>query len=427
MDSVQTQTKQRFLIIYDTDVHGGLSGLIAVKTLQKVELEIAHHFSNFAQQPPASSPSLLPDTLPALVQQHMPTDIILLDIPIDSRNPQKFVAALAHYIQLTAFLSPIYLGLRVLYIDHHEVTPYHAELVKRGVNVVTLPTSYQMSMYLPTVLNAVDGEIEKFALIAAAADFDETIADRISLQLEEEAEMLDTAWKGKLRELEDVKKLVAKYGNVGAVVQHIIEKNIGPDDLLRMARELGTSVPDVKYEVVGNVALAAEPAPQGLGWKIAAKLCRITQTPVAVVIAPTPQQKFAVLAASYWRVKSRYASLVDQAVREVAQNRVIIGHPGARSIEATDLDDARKLANEVARKLNELISTTSPVQVQPTLGSVVQLLQSIKQRVDEMYEMFRHIKEQEAEVNKVVKEATEILNRYYAVIREAFGGSSGGQ
>jgi len=341
-----------FLVVYDTDIHGGVSGLLAVKSLVSSGFKVAH-YSNFAQQAPATLPQWLPDTLPMLVQKHAPAGILTLDIPVDSRNPARFVDALSRYVDM---------GIRVLYVDHHDATQHHAALFKRGASVVLFPSSNLMSMYIPTILNAVNSEVKKFALIAATADYDEFVADEVSPQLEEDVEQLDVAWKGKLRELEPVKRLAPEYGNVGALVQYMIDVNASPEDLLMMGREYGKPVPDVKYEIVGDVVVGTEPAPQGLGWKVASKLARVAQAPVAVVIVPTPQQKHAVLVAAYWRAKSRYTAIVEQAVNETAAGRPVIGHPGARSIEAADLDDANKLASRVVKKLNELISTAPTKQ-----------------------------------------------------------------
>jgi len=423
----QTQAKQKFLIMYDTDVHGGLSGLIALESIRKLGID-AEHFSSFAQQPPATTPSLVADTLPLLFQQYTPSDVVMLDIPIDSRNPRKFVDALSRYTYTTnnpITNSPMYIGTRILYIDHHDITPYHAELFIRSINVVMLPTSYQMSMYIPSILNITDADIEKFALIAATADYDETIADRVSTELEEDIELLDTAWKGKLREIDEVKNLSPKYGNVGAVVQYLLEKNVGPEDLLKLAREYGSPVPSIKYDIIGNIVIATDLTPQGLGWKIASKLCRITQTPIAVVITPTPQQKYAVIVAAYWRQKSKYVNVIEEVVKNVTENRVVIGHPGARSIEATGLEDAKTLATEVARKLNELIASTQPKAETIVVANIMDELRMLSTRINMLVDRFNNFldmfsKVVDIDVNLLEKLRTiaAALEQYYYVTQD---------
>jgi len=43
------------LVIYHSDVHGGLSGFVALKALSIKSYSIVHHFSNFDRNPPARS------------------------------------------------------------------------------------------------------------------------------------------------------------------------------------------------------------------------------------------------------------------------------------------------------------------------------------------------------------------------------------
>ncbi|MEM1820186.1 MAG: hypothetical protein QXU64_01170 [Thermofilaceae archaeon] len=334
------------LVVYDTDLHGMTAGLIAVKSLREAGLEVARHYSNFAPAPPATTPNAFADTLPQLAAPGT-VSLYVLDIPVNVQDPLKFINAVTAYT---------FGGGRVMFIDHHGHSQHVAHLFGAGVNVILQPTSFDMSLYIPRVLNNVDRDKEMYALIGAISDFDVSVTGRVSPSLEEDVtEYLDVAFKQKLQKLPEVAQHAPRYGNIGALVEYLIERNVSAEELLEMGREHGQPVPLLKHEVRGEVVYAVEMPPPGLAWKCAAKLSRYTSAPLAVVYTEAVRGNVrggSLIATAYWR-RPEYAPIVDAAVERIAAGRPVAGHTGAKSIFCTSVDEARSLLPQLVAALNE--------------------------------------------------------------------------
>jgi len=339
------------IVISDTDLHGGMSMLIAVKVLQP-----QHFYSHFelvrpgtTPTQPVTTPRTLVEALPQIVSPREDLELYILDLPIDADRPLQYIQTLTQYT----------LG-KVVWIDHHGHSEYVSKLYEAGIITFLAPTSYEMSLYLPKLYGRVDSEIEKWALIGALADFDESIADKVNTELEiAVAEHLDQYWKFGMNSIEEVKKLTPKYGNVGAKVKYILDKGLTPDKLLEKAKEATQPLPvPENYEVIGDVVMLREPPERpGIQWKLAWKLTCITGAKVAVIPVKVPQP--CVIVASNWRIKSEVASIVDEVVQSKGRElgRTPRGHSGALSLPAVSVNEAKELAIELARKISELIES----------------------------------------------------------------------
>jgi len=330
------------LVIYHSDVHGGMSGLVALKALLSKGHEVLHHFSNFDKNPPSTEPEPFPDTLKMLTEQYRPQKIYVLDIPIDVRNPARAVRT----------IEEVSKSAGVEYVDHHEVPDEALRLVTAGI-LRPYKSAYKMSLHVPKTLGVLNSELEYFAIIGAVADGDSTVSDMVSKELEYEVNAyVDSAWKAGFKTIDEVKNLTPKYGNAGAIVQFLLQHNIDYGEFLDLAQRYGEELKPADYEVRGNVVVAREIPKEGFGWKMSWLLSWITGVPIAVV-KHISRGKMTVITAVYWR-RPELKPLVDKAVFSVAIDRTrVVGHPGARSILVSSNDEA----DEVVRRLVEEINT----------------------------------------------------------------------
>jgi len=336
------------LIVYHSDVHGGMSGLVALKALLSKEFEVVHHFSNFDRNPPATEPEAFPDTLKILTEQYRPQKIYVLDIPIDIRNPARAVQTIEEVLK----------SAEIQYVDHHEVPNEALSLVTAGV-LRPYKSAYEMSLHVPKMLSALNSELEYFVVIGAVADGDYSVAGVVSKELEYEVNTyVDSAWKHGFREIEEVKNLTPKYGNAGAIVQFLLQHNIDCNEFLDLAQRYGEELEPVDHEVRGHVVVAKEIPKEGFGWKMAWLLCWLTGAPIAVV-KHISRGKMTVITATYWR-KPNLKPLVDKAVFGVVTDRTrVVGHPGARSILVNSNDEADEIIRRVVEEINTRFNTES--------------------------------------------------------------------
>lgn len=405
----------RWAVIFDTDLHGGLSGLIAIKALQGAREEVARFYSHFEPvRPPAqpaqpvTNPMWLAQCLPQLVQPGS-LNVMVIDIPIDVQAPKAFVDALSQYP---------FAGSQLWFIDHHGHSEWTRLLAASGVFVNIQPTSYDMSLAVPRAFGVEDEELRKWALIAAVGDFDESIADQVPISLEEDVcDYLDPAWKFEFKKIPDVARAVATYGNVGAIVKWILDRNIGPDELLAIAHQHSSGVPDLAYDVKGHVAVVTQEPPTGLAWKAIAKVCRRTNAPVGTIISVSPRG-VALIVATNWRVKSRYAPIVDAAVQEVAAGRPVVGHPGARSILCTTREEARQLQQQVVSAVNARVETSMPVSETVRLINETTLARALMRDFNYISRSLAEILD---EMRKMYREYLELKRRQVELLERAEG------
>jgi len=333
-------------VIYHSDLHGGISGFVALKTLISKDYKVIHHFSNFDRNPPATEPEPFPDTLKMFVEQFKPQKIYVLDIPIDVRNPTRVLQ----------IIEEVSRSAEIEYIDHHEAPPEATTLISREV-LKLYRSAYRMTLHIPNTLGVLSPELEQFAIIGATADADSTIASMVSKELEYKVNTyVDSAWKLGFRSIEEVKNLTPKYGNAGAIVQYMLEKNIGYNEFLELAERYGKELKPVDYEVKDNIVIAKEIPAEGFGWKMAWMLSWLTNVPIAIV-KHISRGKMSVIVATYWR-NSDLKPLVDEAVFEVVKEKSrVVGHPGARSVLVSDAEEADRIVNKIIETINNKIYT----------------------------------------------------------------------
>jgi len=389
-------------IIYDTDIHGGLSGLIAIKALRAAGEEILRHYSHFervsrGQQPthPVTNPLFLAQSLPQIIMAGR-TNLILLDIPVNVMAPIDFINTIANYKVRDK---------RVIYIDHHEHSEsYTRELFNRGIETIITGTSYDMSLVIPRIfgINKELKELEEWALIASLADFDVSIASKVDNNLERLVlEYLDSWWKNGWQQTIQVNPT---FGSVGSIVNWILENGFTPRGFLEFVRRNSSEIPIPEHRTVGEITYITGEAAPGQAWKTTWKLNLLNGTKVAVSWAETPRG-ITVITAAYWKNPEIFG-IVDEVVEEVSRGRPVVGHSGAKSILVSSKEEADMLAREVIQKLNEKIQSSfyTPKTVQlineqrvanalhSDFTQIMRLLAQILQQQQEMYKEYLELK-----------------------------------
>lgn len=343
-----------WLIIYDTDVHGGISGLIAIKSLEESNEKILRHYSHFERVQKGQSPTL-PITNPAFLAQALgniaapgKSNLMILDIPVNIMAPLDFINTLTNYRVLDK---------RVLFIDHHQAgEEYVRELFRRGVETIITGNSYDMSLVVPRIFSITSStfrELEEWALIGALSDFDTTIADKITSEMETLVlEYLDSWWKNNWeRDIE----LDPTLGSVGSIIQFIINRNFSAKEFLEWVSERGNEINVPENKVIGEVTYITGQSSPGLAWKTCWKANMLNGTKIAVSFAETPRG-LAIIVAAYWRNPEIF-NIIDKVISDVSAGRSVVGHSGARSILVSNRDEGERLVREIITRLNESIST----------------------------------------------------------------------
>jgi len=391
---------RKVLVIHDTDVHGTSCGINALYALQRSGIE-AEVYSHFSTSP--SEPATTPQAVASVIENLGNVDIIMLDIPVDIRNPKRYVDALVGHAQFKG---------RVLWADHHGHSQWVDVLNRNGVTAIVVGSSYELSMLVPRMYGKVDSFTEKWALVGAVADFDETVRDRVPVSLEiDVAEFLDQAMKFRREQLADAlgigyeyRQYLATRGNVGALSYAIAQRGIEPEQVIAVAKTLVSPIQLPPYSVVGDVVFTVELPAQGLAWKTAWKLCAVTGAKVAIVPSYNPRtNQYAIIVAKSWR-HPEVTDIVEQYVQRRFAGRQIVGHPGARSIAMMSLDEARSTIPQVARELAEAIASRIY-----TPQTVRLLSESSVARA--LHEDFRRVDQQYSEIMQLLRRIAEALER----------------
>lgn len=415
LNVVKNMSSKPTIIIHDTDLHGVSCGINALYTLKDVynNVTVYSHFSLNANEP-----STTPQGLVSVIETLGFAHLIILDIPIDIRNPKRYIDSLISHNQFKG---------RVLWLDHHGHSQWVSELNKAGVTAIVYGTSYDLSLSVPRMYGKVDSFTEKWALVGALADFDVSIADKVSKDLEESVcEYLDQVYKFRRDVLLNHLKL--KYtnvaiditkGNVGFLSYAIAINQIEVNDVLEVARELGTPLSISNYNIIGNVVYTTALPQMGLQWKTAWKLCMLTGCKVAIVPAYNPRTKqFALIIAKYWRSEPEIAQIIEEFIQREFAGRQIVGHVGARSISLMSESEIQRIP-EIARKLNEYIESkiytpksTRLINEQTVARALHQDFSLILQKLTEILEEQRKMYEEYLKLKKRQVELLEETRRH---------------
>jgi len=396
-------------ILCDTDMHGMTCGLNAVYALMRTGINVTI-FSHFSTNP--NELTTTPTGLAQVIQNLGQTNLIILDIPIDIRNPKAYIDALISHAQFKGC---------ILWADHHGHSQWVDILNKNGIIAIIVGSSYDLSMLIPRMYNVVDSFVEKWSLIGALSDFDSSIAIKVDRTLEEDVcDILDQAYKTKLN---DIMKMLdmpiyTSHGNIGSLIHAIIVKQLEPEQLINIAKQLVKPLQLPQYEIVGDIVYTTQLPPGGLAWKTAWKLCLVTGSKVAIVPTFNPRtNQYAIIIARYWKTDENVAKTVDEFVTTKFTGRQIVGHLGARSIALMNQNELQ-LIPQIARELDEEIRRkiytpriTRLISDQYVAQSIVNDFKIILQKITEilesqkrMYEEYLKLKEEQVKLLRQVRE-----------------------
>ena len=245
---------RKTLVIHDTDLHGLSCGVNALRALRSAGMD-ADVYAHFSTNP--NEPATSPLALAIVIEILGLADLYILDIPVDIRNPKRYIAALISHAR--------YKG-RVIWMDHHGHSQWIDELNRNGVFAVVYGSSYELSLAVPRMFGRVDSFAEKWALIGALADFDETIASKVPTWLEiDVAEYLDQAWKFRREDMframgyaYKVDAYKTSSGNVGFATKIIVEEQVEPERMIEVAKTLVSPIQLPPYRTVGDVGYTTE-------------------------------------------------------------------------------------------------------------------------------------------------------------------------
>jgi len=423
--TVQTQMQRPQrpkMVIHDTDGHGISCGICAYYSMTKAgeSVSVYSHFSTSS-----SEPATTPTGLATVLEQLGQCDLVILDIPVDERNPARYVQAVASHAQFKG---------KVLWADHHGHSKWVQQLnTIPNVTAIVVGTSYDLALLIPRMYGAEDSFVEKWALLGALLDFDKSVADKVSREVEDVVcDVVDQALKFARKQLCDLvapgeyDRLAPLHGNVGAMTKIFVERGVEADQLIELAKQVAKPIQVPPYETYGDVVVALQEPQPGTAWKVANKLCILTGAKVAIVPSRSPRTGETVLIiARYWRTSDEVAQIVDQYVYTKFAGRQILGHPGARSVNLmqTPIEQAVEIARQVARELDEmlrqriytprvahLINDQYVAQaIAEDFKTIIRTLTEILEQMRRMYQEYLELKRRQVEL---LEKATSEQRRY---------------
>ena len=353
----QSMTKPRILVAH-FDGHGICSAAALIRAGLRVDRVICIYDRTGGPQTHAEG-------IEGICEHFIPpgSEVIIIDIPVNVKNPQSFINALA--------------GLRskecdVYYFDHHETSlPYMLQLLRHGIFAVyTGPGAYDLVVITNAMIGSgkLDEIADQLAIIGAICDRSSDVIKygKWSATLQEYADALDVMIRnmsagGKA----DYSQLILDLANRGL---NAIDINL--------AKQI--PVPNT-YESYKDAVLALEQLHPAWGPKSLEKLAIKCSKRYAVGVSYDQRNKvYVVRAIILWTEKAANPQLPSPgpALSEIVRSRglTIYGHPDAPVIGSfTDFNAALEFAREIARILGEVryVSRVSHLIEERTVAEAV--------------------------------------------------------
>jgi hypothetical protein len=366
------------VVVAHFDTHGVSAGYLAAKAFGATEI-----FANY----PATSPENVVQTLQNLYSA-APTSlrIVLVDIPIDLKNPAGFVRG----------LEDLALRHEIVFIDHHESSVQFLHMFQRVKPIFLGPSALTLNNYL---LSRIQGatEIDRtVALVGAVGDRDPEVVRQglFSTELQRLADGLDVLVRERDGALRTLRAL-----------------DQSPETVLTEARARADQIPSASLmQRIGSVAVAQGPLPAQWGPKALEKLAFQSGAWYGVGWGIDERTKTPIVRAIIrWDISARMPNLPlpGVVVRQIWSTRNIIGHPAAPSVAATSEDEAREMTFQWARALADAATKSAAPKVttlisESAVGEVlVEVLQRLEQVLEEqrkMYSEYLELKRQQVEL-----------------------------
>ena len=309
---------RKCLVIGHTDGHGAVATAISKKNLEAEceEVEVLARFPDTGVVPKFWSETI------DRVDPGKYDKIVIVDIPIDARNPRQSVEKLSAMCRRT----------RTVFIDHHPtLTPEVVEELERtGCEVVKGEGAYD-TVYGPPH--------PKWSLVGAISD---RSREAIGMLRERPSE------KDRLMALADGLDVAVRKDLLAA-----IDAVLRDDEsfFLEMARE----VPDpADVDVVGEVAIVRDAVPEGWIFKVLDRACRKHGTPYGAYLQEnvpdraTGEPVDQVFLIRYWMAEGEPPArqFIPEELRDKA-----IGHPDAQRLVLPP-GDGKRVLELLAKAIN---------------------------------------------------------------------------
>jgi hypothetical protein len=379
MSQATTQTQTRTVVVGHFDVHGITATYLAAKAFNATEA-----YANYLQ----TAPETVVQTIQNLYAAS-PTklNIVLVDIPIDLKNPVGFIQGLEQLAQIHD----------IVLIDHHESSLRFARQFRNVRFIYVGPSALTMNNYLLSQIQGASDVDKLIALIGAVGDRDADVVRQnlLARELQEYADGLDVV----------VRERDGALRTVRALLQN-------PQQVLEEARVRAGQIPVAQLDRVigGVVAVATGILPEQWGPKSLEKLAFQQNTWYAVGVSRDPRTgQYIVRAIIRWDIQARYPNLPmpGAVARNLWASRSIIGHPAAPSIAATSEEEAREMVLQLARAIaDEVTKFATPstlrfineYEVGKILTDILLRLEQILEEQRRMYQEYLELKKRQVEL-----------------------------
>ncbi len=377
-EKVEKMEGKKTVVIGHFDVHGVTASALAVKAFNATEV-----YCNY----PQTSPENVVQTLQNLYSaSSVPLNIILVDIPIDIKNPQAFIRGLE---DLAARHS-------VTIIDHHETSAQFIAQFQRVKTVFFGPSALDLNMWLLSQIPSATDIDRTIAIVGAVGDRDPTVVQRglFSTELQVISDGLDVMVRERDGALRTVRALLQNASSV-----------------LEEAKQRATQIPAARLSHrIGPVAVAAEALPAQWGPKSLEKMAFIAGAWYGVGWSYDQRSnQWITRAIIRWDVQARMPSLPlpGAVARNLWPTRNIIGHPAAPSVASASEEEAREMATQWARALADMtrqIASPSMAtlinvdKVGEVLVTVLQRLDQLLEQQSKMYSEYLELKRRQVEL-----------------------------
>ena len=372
------QSAPQTVVVGHFDTHGVCATYLAAKAFGAVDV-----FANF----PATSPENVVQTLQNLYSA-APTSlrIVLVDIPIDLKNPAGFVRG----------LEDLALRHEIVFIDHHESSVQFLHMFQRVKPIFLGPSALTLNNYLLGRIQGATDIDRTIALVGAVGDRDPEVVRQglFSAELQRLADGIDV--------------LVRERDGALRTLRVLLQS---PETVLSEARVRADQIPAAQLgQRVGPVAVAQGPLPPMWGPKALEKLAFQTGAWYATGWGIDERSKTPIVRAIIrWDINARMPSLPlpGTIARQLWSTRNVIGHPAAPSVAATSEAEAQEMAVQWARALADAATksaTPSVVRFLPESDvgmmfvEVLQRLEQILESQNRMYQEYLELKRRQVEL-----------------------------
>ena len=354
------------VVIGHFDTHGVTAAYLAAKAYGASEV-----FANY----PATSPETVVQTLQNLYAA-APTSlrIVLVDIPIDLKNPSAFIRG----------LEDLALRHEIVFIDHHESSVQFLHMFQRVKAIFLGPSALTLNNYLLGQIREATDLDRTIALIGAVGDRDPEIVKQglFTPELQTLADGMDVIVRERDGALRAVRTLLQS-----------------PAMLLDEARTKAGQIPSAALgQRIGPVVVAAASLPAQWGPKSLERLAFQSGAWYAAGWSYDERNRvWVVRAIIRWDVAARMPNLPQPGAvaKTLWPARNVIGHPAAPSVAATSEDEAREMALAWARALADAATrgaapATTRFIPESDVGTLfVEVLQRLEQILEEQRRMYQ--------------------------------------